>query len=331
MNLSGLFGSYPGMYVTQSFFHLVIAAIIVDTTIRVWDIRNPRVTQRFRFLAIIFPIFSFPAYQLINPGRGSIFFRQEALFDSNRWMHLELWGKVPVGLFFLFMFFFTAIIFLVQELVPVVRHTLESRGQELDEEAFCDNSAVISALADLPVEKPEVFVLEDDEEHVVFSTTGRKAAVFLSSGLVKTLSPEQLQAAVAHEIAHIERSKRPMLFVVFLLRILMFFNPLVLLEFRRATQDEEKICDDMAVSLTKKPHVLAETLKQLYRTSEGGDPPQIRQFSNLKDSLEEYSHNIHMESRIRRLEDGHLKQRHGEWLKFALTSMTIIAINYFVV
>lgn len=330
MNLSGLFGSYPGMYVTQSFFHLVISAIIVDTAIRVWKISDPRVTQRFRFLAILYPIFSFPLYQIVNPGRGSIFFRQEAIFDSNRWLLLDLWGRIPLGIFFILMLFFTTMIFLLHELVPVVRHTLESRDEELGEEQYCDNSSVIQALAPLAGEKPEILVLEDDD-HIVFSTTGKRAAVYISSGLVKTLTPEQVQAAVAHEIAHIERSKRPMLFIVFLMRILMFFNPIVLLEFRRATQDEEKICDDMAVSLTKKPHALSETLKKLYRGTEDADLPQIRQLSNFKDSLEEYSHYMHIQSRIERLEGGSASKRGGEWFTFSFALIAIIIINYFVV
>jgi Zn-dependent protease with chaperone function len=330
MNLSGLFGSYPGMYISQSFFHLVISAIIVDTGIKVWKISNPKVTQRFRFLAILFPIFSFPLYQIVNPERGSIFFRQEAIFDSNRWLHLELWGRIPLGIFFILMLFFTTVIFLVQELVPVVRHTIESRGEEMEEEEYCDNSSVVQALAPLPGEKPEIFVL-DDEEHIIFSTTGKRAAVYLSSGLLKTLTAEQIQAAAAHEIAHIERSKRPMLFVVFLLRILMFFNPVVLLEFRRATQDEEKICDDMAVSLTNKPKALAEALKKLYHDAADGALPQVGQLSNFKDSLEEYSHFKHIESRVERLEGGSVNKRGGEWFKFSFAVITIVIINYFVV
>jgi Zn-dependent protease with chaperone function len=330
MDLSGLFGSYPGMYITQSFFHLLICAIVVATAIRVWKIRDPRLTQRLRFLAIVFPIFSFPLYQVVNPQRGSIFFRQEAVFDSNRWLHLELWGRIPLGILFIGMLFFTTMIFLIQELVPVIRHTLESREEELKEEEYCDNSSVVRALEPLPGEKPEIFVL-DDEEPVVFSTTGRKAAVYVSSGLVDRLTPPEIRAVVAHEFAHIARSKRPMLFVVFLLRILMFFNPLVLLEFRKATQDEEKICDDMAVSLTKDTHALAETLRKLYREDNAGDLPKIGQLSNFKDSLEEYSHVIHINSRIDRLEEGHVNKKGGGWVTFSLTLVTIVIINYFVV
>jgi hypothetical protein len=113
--------------------------------------------------------------------------------------------------------------------------------------------------------------------------------------------------------------------------MLMFFNPVVLLEFRRATQDEEKICDDMAVSLTHKPHALAGTLKKLYRGTADGNLPKIGQISNLKDSLEEYSHSIHIESRIDRLEEGAVNRRGGEWIKFSFAVIAIVVINYFIV
>jgi Zn-dependent protease with chaperone function len=328
MDLSGLFGSYPGMYIVQSFLHLTISAVIVNAAIKVWDISNPLITQRYRFLAIIFPIFSFPLYQLINPERGSIFFRERALFDSSRWLSLAIFDKMPLGLLFILLLSVTTMVFLLQELIPVARHSLETRGEERGVK-FGDSTGVNELLAGLPGEKPEVLVIED-EDCIVFSTTGRKAAVYLSSGLLKALGPEEVQAAVAHEIAHIERSRVPVLFIVFLLRVILFFNPVVLFEFRRATQEEEKICDDMAVALTKKPHALAETLKKLYRRAEDG-VPGIENLSNLKASLEEFSHVMHIESRIERLEDEKANKTDAEWLRFSMIFMAIITINYYIV
>jgi Zn-dependent protease with chaperone function len=329
MDLSSPFASYPGMYLVQSFLHLTISAVIVNAAIRVWNMRNPRITQRCRFLAIIFPIFSFPLYQLINPARGSIFFREGALFDSSRWLNLAIFGTIPLGVLFILMLLITTTVFLLQELIPVVRHSLESGGGETGEVEFTDSAGVNEVLAGLPGEKPEVLVIED-EDCVVFSTTGRKAAVYLSSGLLKTLDPEEIQAAVAHEIAHIERSRLPVLFIVFLLRVLLFFNPVVLFEFRRATQEEEEICDDMAVALTHKPHALAETLKKLYRRAEVG-VPAIGKLSDLKASLEEYSHVTHIENRIARLEDRNTDETDGEWLRFSMIFVVIVVINYYIV
>jgi len=330
MEIINFFNTYPGMYLAQSVLHSLVAAVVVDRAFLIWRIRNPLVKQRFRLIVVLVPVFSFPLYQAFNPDRGSISFRMEALFDINRWLTPTLWGTVPTGLLFLGLLLVTTAIFLFQELIPVVRHTFESKGLDSEMKKADENSVVGQALRDLPGEKPGVYVIEDDEI-VLFSTTGKNAAIFLSSELVRALTVEQMQAAIAHELAHIIRNKRPYLVVIFLLRVLMFFNPVVLLEFRRIVQEEEKICDDMAVSLTRKPHALSETLKKLYYKGEALQIVQLQDISRLRESLEEFSHNIHIESRILRLEEDPVEQKGHAWFHLALVTAVIIAINYFIV
>lgn len=111
----------------------------------------------------------------------------------------------------------------------------------------------------------------------------------------------------------------------------MFFNIVVLLEFRRLIQEEENICDDMAVAFTKNPYALSGALKKLYHKIENTSPLQLKKLSEMKDSIEEYSHNVHIENRIHRLESGGNCKTDGEWLKLILTIIVITGINYFVV
>lgn len=324
------FNSYLGMFMTQAFIHSIIALIIVDRVMYLWNINNPLMRQRFHLIVVLLPVFSFPAYQIINPDRNSISFRMEALFDINLWLNLEVFGILPLWIFFISILLITAAIFLFQELIPVLKNILESKKTDVEAERHEDYSVVKDAIADLPVEKPEILVLEDDD-YVLFSTTGRNAAVFISTGLIKKLNKEQLQAVIAHEMAHIERSKRPLLIVAFLFRMLMFFNPIVLLEFRRLVQEEEKICDDMAVALTQNPHALSGALKKLYRKNEKTNPLQFKKPSEMRDYIEEYSHNVHIESRIHRLESEGSLKTDGEWFKLILTIIVITGINYFIV
>lgn len=318
------------MYMTQAFCHSIIAFIIVERAMHLWKIHNPLTRQRFGIVVILLPIVSFPAYQLINPERGSISFRLEALFDMNRWLNLELWGAVPLGLFFMMIVVITASIFIFQEMIPVLKHSIESKRFGFDVEESENNPVVSKAIEHLPVEKPDIFTF-DDEEFILFSTTGKNSAIFISTGIVEALSVEQLGAVIAHEIAHIMRNKKPLLLIVFLFRIIMFFSPMALLEFRRITQEEEKICDDMAVLLTKNPAALSEALKKLYHRDESINILQFRRFSSMKDSLEEYSHNMQIGSRIMRLEKASLHDIDGNWVEFILTVFIIMGINYFVV
>ncbi len=252
MNIATFFSSYVGMYIAQAFCHSLIAALIVDRAIQAWDITNPLIRQRFSLIVMLFPIVSFPVYQYINPGRGSVSFRLETLFDINRWLNLELWGIIPVNLLFIAMLSVTTLVFLVQEMVPILMHTIESRRSSSEEEEAIDHPAINDALENFPGERPRISVIDDDEL-LLFSTTRNEPTVYLSSGLVAGMDGEQLQAAIAHEVAHIERNRRPLLVVVYLIRMLMFFNPVILVEFRRMVQEEEKICDDVAVALTQRP------------------------------------------------------------------------------
>jgi len=245
-------------------------------------------------------------------------------------MNLELWGGIPLSAGVALVVCITTIIFIMQEIIPIMRHAIESRQSGPEGDMLAEDSPVQRALEDLPGEKPDIIVLDDDEL-VLFSRTGKKTAIFLSSGVLKELSVEQLQAAIAHEIAHIIRNRQPVLIIIFLLRLLMFYNPVVLLEFRRIVQEEENICDDVAVSLTRKPHALIETLKKLYYEPEERNPLNLRELSKLKDSIEEYGHNMHIEGRIMRLEQGGGPKTDSAWFACVLTLSAIIVMNYFIV
>ena len=330
MEFSAFLNSSPGSYIVQSFFHSAIAAFLAEIAIKAWGIRNPTVRQRFLLIVIVFPIFSFPLYQILDPQRGSVYFRLRALLDSSRWLEMELWGIVPIRYGFLLMFSLTALIFFFQELVPILRHTYESRGNELSGERGEENSTIAQALKDLPVGNVDIFVLED-EDVVLFSTTGRKGSIYLSYGLLRMLDREQVRAAIAHEFAHVLRSRRPFLVILFLLRILMFYNPVVLLEFRRIVQEDEKICDDLAVSLTRNPLALADALRNLYITEEEGKAAGAKNIMSEMEALELYSHRLNIESRIARLEKGTDNTGDKGWFALVLTVAVIFVMNYFIV
>jgi len=331
MNIPNIFNSYAGMYVTQSFFHALIAVIVTDFALRAWNIEDPLVKQRFRFANVLFPVFSFPLYQLINPARSTILFRQEALFDSNRWLSIELWNTVSLRLLFIMFLSISALIFFLQELVPILKHRGESNSDLFEPNNPSDELRINEALASLPVEKPRIIILDDDD-CLLFSSTGSKPAIFISTGLIRDLDAEQIRAALAHEIGHIVRSRRPILLIVFFMRMVMFYNPVVLVEFRRAVRNEEKICDDFAVSLTRRPDALAETLKKFspaHGMTESGAVTNLSSPETV--SLEEHSHKMQLDSRIARLEQHNGEKGGGAWFPFILVLLIAAVVNYFVV
>jgi hypothetical protein len=330
MRISTFLNSYAGMYVVQACCHSLVAAVIIDRALRAWKISDPAIRQRFSLAVILFPIISFPLYQALNPGRSSVLFRLNALFDSSRWLDMALWGMIPLSMLFLLMLIITSLIFLFQEMVPVLRHTLESNHPPQEREYAKTHPFIEKASHALKIGTPKVYVVDDDELFI-FSATGKNPAIIVSSGLTSTLSTEQMEAAHAHELAHIARSRRPVLPAVFFMRMLMFFNPVVLLEFRRAVLNEEKVCDDIAVSLTNHPQALAETLKMFYAAPETPESGVGRKQRMSPIRLEEYSHNIQIGDRIARLEQNASGETRTWLFPFIISYIIIAVINYFIV
>jgi Zn-dependent protease with chaperone function len=329
MTISSFFNSWPGMYLAQSFLHSLLAAIVVDTALIAWKIENPLMRQRFRLLVVVIPIVAFPLYQSVSADRGSALFRLEAVFNINRWLNLELWGTVPLGVLFLLLLAFSAVIFVIQELTPILRQSGDGGDTGFETRPPAPGSAAQRALDGIPGAKPEVLIL-DDRDLVIFSSTGKDPAVYVSDGLIEALTEKELQAALAHEIGHIRRSRRPLMVIVFLLRVIMFYNPVILMEFRRIVQEEEKICDDFAVSLTGNRSAMTGALRKFFaadqddRSAQAGDAPR------LGDRLEEYSHTLLIESRLARLEEAASPEVPGTAVFIAVLA-TIIIVNYYVV
>ena len=123
MSLSSFFASYPGMFIVQACCHSLVALLLAEMAIRVWAIENPLARQRFALLVITLPVLSFPLYQALFPSRGSVSFRINALFDSNRWLTIDLWGAVPLAATLLLaVLAITTAVFVFREFIPIVKH-----------------------------------------------------------------------------------------------------------------------------------------------------------------------------------------------------------------
>ncbi len=327
--------TYAGMYLAQSLCHSAVAAAVADSSLLAWRIMDPRVKQRFRLIVIVAPVVSFPLYQLLNPDRGSIYFRLDALFDVNRWFFLEVFGLFTIRTATIFVIAVTALIFLLQEMIPIVLHLLEVRrsGSQQSAPKPLDGAyeRAMGILGGLPLDSVALQVLDDDEL-ILFSSTGRKPEVFVSTGMLDEMSPEELKAAVAHELAHIRRSKTPLLMTVYLVRMLMFFNPITLIEFRKVAQEEEKICDDMAVEMTEDREALAKAVQRMRPDMDELASGASADITSRASFVELQSHDMQLRARVNRMRNpvAH-KERAGGWVQFAVTLAAVVAMNYFIV
>ena len=329
MDLTNLLNAYPGIHVVQAFLHSLSAAIIADRAIVAWNIRSPVIRQKFHLIAVFGPVFSYPLYQWINPDRGSMHFRLGTLFDSSRWFNLELWNVLPAGPLLVLVLGVATAIFLFQELIPILRHRPGPADPASRTVRASQGSPAASAAEGLDGEAPVLFIVEDDDP-AIHSVTSRSPAIYLTTGLVRSLQPAELRAAIAHEVAHMRRSGRPLLTVAYVMRVLLFFSAATLVAFRKAAAEEEKICDDWAVKVTGTPDALAAVLEKL-RHSDAYEIEDHEAGEGLR-SIERISYDLMVRERIRRLADGRSTTADtGDWLKFAVTVASIAILNYYIV
>ncbi|MBI5187729.1 MAG: hypothetical protein HZA07_01460 [Nitrospirae bacterium] len=85
----------------------------------------------------------------------------------------------------------TTLIFLLQEIIPILRDIYNSKTPDTIIKRPAEYSVVNEAIQSLPVNKPDIFIIEDNHP-LLFSTGGNNTAIYLSTGLADTLNKDQI-------------------------------------------------------------------------------------------------------------------------------------------
>lgn len=145
-----------------------------------------------------------------------------------------------------------------------MRH-LVARCRPLDD----TNHAYLVPLANRVIEaarirRPlEVLVLPNGVSGA-FVTAGRSTRLLLSQDLLDSLSQDELEGVIAHELAHVESRDVWVVLIGGLLRDIVAWNPIGYLAFRRLTIEREFEADRRAAALTRKPLAVASGLLKVY-------------------------------------------------------------------
>src|SRR6185436_14777243 len=90
-----------------------------------------------------------------------------------------------------------------------------------------------------------------------------KPVVLLPASVLGGLTPQQLEAILAHELAHIRRHDYLVNLLQTLVETVLFYHPAVWWVSRRIRIERENCCDDLAVSLCGDPVAYATALADL--------------------------------------------------------------------
>lgn len=99
-----------------------------------------------------------------------------------------------------------------------------------------------------------------------------KQVILLPAGLLSGLPPEQIEAILAHELAHVRRHDYLANLLLSLIEVLLFFNPLMWWISRKARAEREHACDDLALEMTGDALALARSLALLEGSRLNGAP-----------------------------------------------------------
>ncbi|MCB0643182.1 MAG: M56 family metallopeptidase, partial [Phaeodactylibacter sp.] len=111
-----------------------------------------------------------------------------------------------------------------------------------------------------------------------------KPIILLPAGALIGLSPAQLEAVLAHELAHIQRNDYLLNLIQSIIEILFYFNPAVWMISAYIRTERENCCDDIAVDLCGNSLTYAKALVSLQEMSSAA-PSLAMAFSTRKNQL----------------------------------------------
>ncbi len=89
-----------------------------------------------------------------------------------------------------------------------------------------------------------------------------RPVVLIPLGLLLSMSQQQIEAILLHELGHVRRNDYLLAFAQTIAKTLFFFNPFLLWISNQMDQEREHACDDIAVNINQDPLLFANTLKE---------------------------------------------------------------------
>jgi Zn-dependent protease with chaperone function len=250
-------------YAAQSMTHALVAALAIEALLRLWRVRAPDDRLALRLLGLGQPFVVTPLLFLLAPGRRAEEFHDRwALFSSRNWEEVSFLGVTAFQTFVVTMLALGLGLFLM-DLVPLLR----GQGGRPPPAAPAPPE-LEAALAEVSARYRRRARLHFLEARVptLFCSGVRDPVLVVSRGALTLLDGEELRAALAHELAHLDRHDPALSWAVMGVRAFLFFNPVVQVVARAIARDAEWRADEGAGGDRL---ALASAVLKLYRTGVG--------------------------------------------------------------
>jgi Zn-dependent protease with chaperone function len=253
-----------GRRAAETILHGIVAALVVMVLLRAGRIRAPETRLRFWLLAMGLPLGGTPLFWLLAPWRLGERFRDDwALFSAS---HLSPWAwhGVEMARAMTWLLASAGAALFLRDVIPFVLDF--SRGRTTHQAVTTPPPALASAAqraaTALGITLPRLAVLTS--KHPILICRGlRRPIIVASTGLCELLAPDELGAAVAHEMAHAKHWDPALGWGLMLARGLCFFNPAVQLAARAAVAEIEARADQSAARIVGSAQAVTSSLHKL--------------------------------------------------------------------
>jgi hypothetical protein len=258
----------------QSIVHAFVAALAVEALIRHWRVDAPSERLVLRLIALVQPLFVSPLLVLGWDGRFTEEFRDGwAVFTARRWEDVRFLHTPSLFDVWLFGLVACGLVLLAMDVRPLLRRRPRTARAAPPAGLLVEVESVARRLG----VRPPVVRFVESPVPVLFCTGVRRHCLAVSRGALDLLDPEERQAALAHELAHLARHDPAKSWLLFGVRAVLLYNPVAQLVARSMTRDAEVLADELAVARGGAERLaLASAIVKLFKTTHRDPAPLAR-------------------------------------------------------
>lgn len=171
------------------------------------------------------------------------------------WFREYLHQYMPLIVFI----YLLGVLFLTLKLTGGFLYTQRIKHYRVNE-AESKYQTIVSRISSMLDIKKEVKLMESALVKIPQTIGYFKPVILFPLGTLTGMSSNQLEAAIAHELAHIKRADYLVNFFQSLLEVVFFYHPAVWWISSIIRDERENVCDDLAVDACGKPSALAKAL-----------------------------------------------------------------------
>jgi Zn-dependent protease with chaperone function len=240
----------------ESIVHGLIGAMALLVLLRWRRHEAPSARLHGMAVALLLPALLTPGLRVLVPMRLTPAFRDgPALFSAS---HFLPWREAGLSVLVALAVFGTLLF--LRDLIPFLRDLLRGRPGEQAHEGPAVQAAQRAAER-LGVAVPPIF--EVKHAGPVLMCRGWNPRVVISAALVQALTPQELEAALVHEVAHAARRDPRWGWGLMVVRALCFWNPAVQLLGRWAVHELERRTDQVTAGVMGDARPLVSSLRRI--------------------------------------------------------------------